>query len=113
MQIVLSVRHGEVSDRMEEWIREQFSRLSRYEPRVSRVEVTLSEQKDRWEVAAHAHVDRAEPVHARDEGPDARSVVDAVSDKMARQLRRLRDRHVDHKGPAAGEMPPGQEESGT
>lgn len=106
MQVVLSVRHGEVSERLEEWIREQFSRLSRYESRMSRLEVTLSEEKNRWEVDAHAHIDRSEPVHARSEGPDVRSVVDGVSDKMERQLRRLRDRHVDHDGPAAGEMPP-------
>lgn len=109
MQIVLSIRSGEISERLEEWIRDQFRRLSRYESRMSRLEVTLSEEKNRWEVDAHAHVDRAEPVHARSESPDVRTAVDDVSDKMERQLRRLRDRHVDHTGPGAGEMPPGRE----
>lgn len=105
MHVVVSTRHGDISDRMREWVERQFGRLSRYEPRVSRIEVTLSQEKNRWEVEALAHVDRAEPVHAGADGGDPRSAADAASDKMERQLRRLRDRHVDHQAPGAGQPP--------
>lgn len=112
MQVVVSTRHGELSDRMREAVEGQFRRLSRYEPRTTRVEVTLTEEKNRWEVEALAHIDRAEPVHARAEGADVRSVVDEVGDKMGRQLRRLRDRHVDHQAsPREVTSPPLEEES--
>lgn len=105
MDVVVSTRHGEISDRTRESVQKQFGRLSRYEPRLTRIEVVLSEEKNRWEVEALAHVDRAEPVHAGAEAGDVRAAVDDTSDKMERQLRRLRDRHVDHQAPGDGEVP--------
>lgn len=105
MQVVLSTRHGDISDRQKEEVREQFERLSRYEPRLTRIEVTLTDEGGRWEVRAHASVDRADPVHARGEGGDPRSGVDAAAERLARQLRRGRDRHTDHQAPSAGSTP--------
>lgn len=108
MQIVVSTRHGEMSDRQKEEVRAQFERLERYEARISRVEVTLTAEADRWEVGAHASIDRADPVHARGRGGDPRSAVDAAADRLARQLRRQRDRHTDHQAPGAGAVPSGE-----
>lgn len=102
MQVIIATRHGDVSDRMEEQIREQMKRLSRFESRVSRVEVTLNREKNRWEVEGLAHVDRAEPVHAHAEGDDVQTVVDQMLDRLTRQLKRLRERHRDHRGPTKG-----------
>lgn len=102
MQIVVATRNGELSERQREMVREQFARLSRFESRVSRIEVTLSEQKNRWEVEALASIDRAEPVHAHAEHGDVRGAVDRAVDRMGRQLRKLRSRHVDHQGPSRG-----------
>jgi len=100
MQVVLSTRHGEISERESQDIREQCQRLSRYEPRLSRLEVTLSDEKNRWEVEALAHVDRSDSVHAHAEGGDPRTAVDAMIDRMTRQLKRSRERRRDHRGPA-------------
>lgn len=111
MQVVLSTRHGDISDRLRETVEKQFGRLSRYESRISRVEVTISQEKNRWEVEALAHIDRAEPVHAHAEGADARGTVDEARNKMERQLRRLRERHVDHQGPTKETAPGPRPES--
>lgn len=105
MQIVVSTRHGEISDRLRADAEEQFGKLSRYESRISRVEVTLSAEKNRWEVEVLASVDRAEPVHAHGEAGDAKSALDAAADRMVRQLKRLRSRHVDHQGPGKEQAP--------
>lgn len=105
MDVVLSTRHGDISDRQKAEIREQFERLGRYESRLSRVEVTLTDEGGRWEVDAHARVDRADAVHARGEGGDPRSAVDVAADRLARQLKRQRDRHTDHQAPGAGATP--------
>lgn len=102
MQVVIATRHGEISDRMETQIREELSRLSRFESRVSRVEVTLNREKNRWEVEGLAHVDRADPVHASADGDDLQTLVDQMLDRMTRQLKRLRERHRDHQGPTKG-----------
>lgn len=102
MQVIIATRHGDISDRMQEQIREQMGRLSRYESRVSRVDVTLNREKNRWEVEGLAHVDNAEPVHAHAEGDDVQTLVDQVLDRLTRQLKRIRERHRDHQGPAKG-----------
>lgn len=103
MEIVIAIRHGELSARQEEAVREQFGRLSRFETRVSRLEVTLSEEKNHWEVEALASIDRAEPVHAHGEHPEVKTAIDRTVDRMARQLKRRRSRHVDHQGPGKEE----------
>lgn len=107
MEVVMSTRHGEVSDRTRRTAERRFGRLSTYESRVSRIEVTFSREKDRWEVDALARVDRAEPVHAAASGADAATAVIDASGKMERQLRRLPGRHVDHQAPGAGAGPGG------
>lgn len=109
MDVVISTRHGDISDRQKAEVREQFERLGRYESRLSRVEVTLTDEGGRWEVEAHASVDRADAVHAHGEGGDPRSAVDTAADRLGRQLRRQRDRHIDHQAPGAGSTPGGGE----
>lgn len=100
MQIVIATRHGDLTERQEASIREQFGRLSRFESRISRLEVTLSEEKNHWEVEALASIDRAEPIHAHGEHPEVKTAIDRAVERMARQLKKLRSRHVDHQGPA-------------
>lgn len=113
MQIVIATRHGELSERQEEAVREQFGRLSRFESRISRLEVTLSEEKNHWEVEALASIDRAEPIHAHGEHAEVKTAIDRTVDRMARQLKKLRSRHVDHQGPGKDEaLRVGEEEEG-
>lgn len=112
MQIVIATRHGDLTERQEASIREQFGRLSRFESRISRLEVTLSEEKNHWEVEALASIDRAEPVHAHSEHPEVKTAIDRAVERMARQLKKLRSRHVDHQGPAKDAVPGvGEEEA--
>lgn len=105
MQVVISTRHGEISEQERAAARERCAKLARYERRLSRVELTLADEKNRWEGEALASIDRADPVHARAEGGDPRTVVDLLADRMERQLKRLRERHTDHQAPPAGATP--------
>jgi len=104
MEIVVVNRHGEVPERIAGLVQERFRSLDRFESRVSRVEVTLTEEKNRWEVQALASVDRADPVHSHGEARDVRTALDQAVDRMARQLKRLRERHRDHQGPGKDEL---------
>jgi ribosomal subunit interface protein len=106
MDIVVAARHGTLPEHVAELARGQFERLGRFESRVSRVEVTVANEKNRWEVDAHASVDRDPPVHAHGEARDARSAIDQAVDRMTRQVKRLRERHRDHQGPAREVEPP-------
>ncbi|HKK08412.1 MAG TPA: ribosome-associated translation inhibitor RaiA [Gemmatimonadota bacterium] len=108
MDIIVASRHGQTSERIVELVQERFRSLDRFESRVSRVEVTLAEEKNRWEVEALASVDRADPVHAHGEARDVRSALDQAVDRMARQLKRLRERHRDHQGRGKDELTPAE-----
>ena len=48
-------------------------------------------------------IERAEDVRAEAEGPDMRTAVDRLADKLARQLKRVRDRRKSHRGPSRAE----------
>lgn len=105
MDIVVVARHGTLPGHVEELARTQFERLERYEQRVSRVDVTVTNEKNRWEVDAHASVDRDEPVHSHGEARDVRTAIDQAVDRMTRQVKRLRERHRDHQGPGKNVEP--------
>lgn len=97
MQVILSTRHFEPTGRITELVEERFARLDRFEPRVSRAEVALLQEKNRFEVQATASVNGAGVLHARAEASDLRTAVDRAVEKLGRQLRRLHSRRRDHQ----------------
>ena len=99
MQVIISARHTEVSAEVRDHIEAQFRRLSRFEPRVSRSEVTLREEGATCVIEAVLSIDGRGPVHGAAEAEMFRSATDRVVDKLAKQLKRVRSRRVDHRGP--------------
>lgn len=97
MQVIVSARHCEVTDQLREVVETQFRRLSRFEPRVSRVEVTLLEEKNHCEVEATLSVEGADLLYASAHAPDFRTAVDRAVDRLGRQLRKVRSRRKNHQ----------------
>lgn len=102
MQLIMSFRHFEGSDPLRRHVREEFGSLDKYEPRISRIEVTLLEEKDRKDVEVLCSVDGSGNLHAEAQAGDFRTAVDQARDRLARQLKKLRSRHRDHQGPQDG-----------
>lgn len=97
MQIILSARHVNLADDLRAHLDTQFMRLGRFDSRVSRVEVTLKEEKTRCIAEAVLSIDRASPIHGRAEAQDFRSAIDRLSDKLSRQLKKARSRRLGRK----------------
>lgn len=97
MQIIISARHVELTDSLREYIEERLSRIARFEERVSRIDVTVSEEKKRCRVEANVSRGKRPPVHASAETGDFRSAVDRVQEKLARQLKSRREKIRDRK----------------
>lgn len=97
MQVIVSARNVEISDSLRRFIDTAFPRLTRFEPRIQRVEVTLLEEKTRRVVEALLAVDRVAPIHAHAEADEFRTAVDQVLAKLTRQLKKEHSRRVDHK----------------
>ncbi len=105
MEIIVSARHSNLTDDIRRHVEETMIRLARFEDRISRVTVTLSEEKNRCVAEANLTVRRSGDVHGEADGPDLRTAVDRLADKLARQLKRGRDRRRSHKGKPRAEAP--------
>lgn len=103
MKISMTARNFELGDTLREHVDRRFNRLERYYDRVSRVAVTLTEEKRERRVEARAAIDGDVDVHAEAAAPDFRTAVNKVTDKLARQLKRRGDRRRDHHAPRLGE----------
>ena len=109
MQIIISGRHVELTDSLREHIEERMSRLARFDERVSRIEVTVSEERKRCRVEANVSRGKRPPAHAGAEAADFRSAVDRVQEKLTRQLKSKREKIRDRK--AGPEFPVGAAET--
>lgn len=105
MHLIISGRNIEVTDDLRARIEEQFERLVRYEPRASRAEITLWEEKNRCLADAVLSIDRRPPVHAQASAEAFRAALDGLHDKLARQLKRERSRRRDHRAPPLDALP--------
>ena len=65
MQLIISGRHVALAESLREHMEERFNRLARFDENVSRIEVTLSEEKKRCMVEANVSVRRGTGIHAR------------------------------------------------
>jgi len=104
MHLILTARHFKLPDDLRGLVEERLDRLERFEPRASRAEVTLTQEKNGFEAEAVVSIDRADRVHARADGEDVRSAVDRLMEKLAVQLRRGHDRHHRHQAPPLDEI---------
>lgn len=106
MQIIVAARHFDLSDNLKRHVREKFGDLDKYDDRVRKVEVTLTEEKNRRDVDVLASVDQAGQFHAEAEDGDFRTAIDTARDRLARQLKKKRSQQRDHQGPSDA-TPPG------
>ena len=99
MQLIISGRNIDIDAGLRSHIEEKFARLTRYEPRASRAEITLSEEKGACTAEAVLSIDRRPPIHGQATAEGYRSAVDRLQDRLARQLKKERGRRRDHRAP--------------
>jgi ribosomal subunit interface protein len=103
VDVVVSSRHCEVSDRFREHVEEKLSRLEKHDHRIIRVEVLLEKEARPREPERAFRVE----LTAKSKGPivraeacaeDKMAALDLALDKMAAQMRRAADRRKVHRG---------------
>jgi len=100
MSIEVTFRHMDVKDRIQAYAREQAGDLAAEFPRVEHVHVILNYEKhEKSRMIAHVVVQARNHirVEAEEESDSMRAALDDAMEKVARQLRRLRDKVQDHK----------------
>lgn len=108
MDVVVSGRHCEVSDRFREHVEDKLSRLEKHDHRIIRLEVLVEKERNprqpdravRIELTARS---RGPVVRAEACAEDKMAALDLALDKMAAQMRRAADRRKVHRGQHAPE----------
>ena len=102
MQITTTFRHMEQSDALKSYAEEKLERVKKYidEPIVVQVFLTVEKIRHMAEVTIAA---KGITIKAAEESNDMYASLDAVSDKIERQLRRFKERIKAHKPSEARE----------
>lgn len=94
MQLIVKGRNIEVNDRIRSYVEKKIGRLERYLPDIIEARVELSEQKSRK--ASQRHVaqvtvrSNSTLLRAEERSSDLFTSIDAVADKLHRQIRRYK-----------------------
>ena len=99
MQVKLSVRHGQLNETTQRFIREKVERLLHYFDRLTMIEVTvdLREEVDGKAVELLVNAEHKHDFVARDTGPELQAAMDGAVDKLVQQLRRYKEKIQDHR----------------
>jgi ribosomal subunit interface protein len=103
MDVVVSSRHCEVSERFREHVEDKLSRLEKHDHRIIRVDVLLEKEVRAREPERAVRVEltaksRGPIVRAEACAEDKMAALDLALDKMASQMRRAADRRKVHRG---------------
>ena len=96
MQITTTFRHMDPSDALRSYAEEKLERIKKYidEPILSQVYLTVEKIRHIAEITITA---KGVTIKAAEETNDMYSAIDAVLDKIERQLRRYKERLKEHK----------------
>lgn len=101
MQITVSGHHVEVTNPLRDYVASKLGRLERHAARVTHADVVLNVEKLRHKVEATLRMAGAE-LFAAAESEDMYAAIDALTDKLDRQLRKHKGKlHNHHQGPGA------------
>lgn len=108
MDVVVSSRHCEVSERFREHVAEKLTRLEKHDHRIIRVDVLLEREKHARQPEKAVRVEltaksKGPIVRAEASAEDKMAALDLALDKMAAQMRRAADRRKVHRGQHAPE----------
>ncbi len=85
MQLNVSGHHVEVTDPLREYVEAKFERLQRHFDQITNTEVTLIVEKLVQKAEATVHISGAD-IFAAAESEDMYAAIDALADKLDRQL---------------------------
>ena len=95
MQLNLSGQHVELTSALHDYVRTKLSRLERYFDHVTNVNVVLSVEKQTQRAEASVNVARGQ-LHANAEDDDMYAAIDALCDKLDRQILKHKEKLGNH-----------------
>ncbi|MEH6463447.1 MAG: ribosome hibernation promoting factor [Shewanella psychromarinicola] len=95
MDINLTGRHVEITESLREYVNGKFSKLERHFDQIHNVHVVLHVEKLQQKAEAKIHVNGAE-IFAMSENTDMYAAIDALIDKLDRQVIKHKEKYTKH-----------------
>lgn len=95
MQINLSGHHVELTDAMQSYVESKMERLERHFDQVTNINVILSVEKLRQKAEATTHI-IGHDVFANAEDESMYAAIDALVDKLDRQIKKHKEKGTNH-----------------
>ena len=95
MQLNVTGRHVDITPPLKDYVSDKFSRLERHFDHVTNVHVKLSVEKLRQMAEATLHVSGGN-IFADAEAEDMYAAIDALTDKLDRQIVKHKEKLKDH-----------------
>ena len=93
MQLNISGHHVELTEALKNYVTEKFQRLERHFDQISNTNVILQVEKLRQIAEATVNISGGE-LHAKAETEDMYAAIDALVDKLDRQILKHKEKHV-------------------
>lgn len=95
MQVSLSGHHVDITDSMRNYVNEKIARLDRHFDQALDIHIVLTVEKLRHKAEATLHVSGGN-LHADDVQEDMYAAIDALTDKLDRQVKKHKEKMTDH-----------------
>ena len=95
MQLTVTGHHLDMTDSLENYVKTKLERVERHFDSVTNVHVVLSVEKTRQRAEATVHI-KGSDIHAMAEDADMYAAIDALSDKLDRQVKKQKEKRTDH-----------------
>lgn len=108
MEVTIRGRNIEVTSRLQEYVEKKIGKLDRYLPTIDEAHMELAVEKTRStqdrQVAQLTVRSKGAILRAEERNHDLYTAIDAVLDKMYRQIGRYKGKHQDRARPGAEEL---------
>ena len=97
MQLSITGRHLDVTDALKDYVTNKISRLERHYDHITNVQVVLAVSKVVQTAEAIVRAGNHQEIFADAEADDLYAAIDALADKLDRQLIRHKEKLADHR----------------
>ena len=96
MQLSITGHHIDITDSLRDYVTEKMDKVNRHFDQVGNTHVILTVEKKRHKAEATVHLSVSGEVFANAEAEDMYAAIDALVDKLDRQVKKHKEKLTDH-----------------
>ncbi len=106
MRVQITGRHVSLSADVKEYAEEKLGKLPKFYDRIHEIEIIFDQESEQFSAEAIVRADQKHTFVASESGSDRFGLIDALVDKLERQLTKHKEKSRNHKHDGKAEPPP-------